>query len=642
MANGLDAALLFLAAAFFMGGIWRRLKRISIGEKESSGELAIDVKGALADIFSHKKILEGEKGIGHLFAFYAFLTPLLFIALAQFSFTVARPVASVLSLLLDALGVLGFYGLVRLALARKAYKKAENRSSGEDWAILTLLLAIYLTGFWVEGIRLSAVPDANGYFAPAGFLFSLPLKGLSPATSAAIAQFARRLHLFLALFFVAAIPWCKMGHAIFGGLNIVLTPRRAAKLTTPEIEESEYFGAGHIEKFSRKALLDLEACVNCGRCEEACPAFVTGKPLSPRKFIQDLLFRLKKDAAPILAGKSEGGVAIVGDGEMEAETLWSCTTCLNCVQSCPMAVNHVEKIVSMRRYEVLMEGRMPAELITFNKNLEKNYNPWGLGWSGRDEWLAKRGVDAPIFDSPDCGAEILLWVGCAGAFDDRYQRAMASLARLMQSAGVNFAILGNAEKCCGEPARVSGNEYLFQEFARQNIEKMTALGIKKIVTACPHCLKTLATEYPDFGGKFEVVHHSAFLADLLKSGRLKSNGSFKGVAAVHDSCYLARHAGISAEPRELALSAGLSLAEMDRRKKRTFCCGGGGARMWLEEKGRRAGDERAAEALSTEASVIATACPFCLAMLSDGVKAAGKEESAEVLDLAEALERGLA
>jgi Fe-S oxidoreductase len=381
--------------------------------------------------------------------------------------------------------------------------------------------------------------------------------------------------------------------------------------------------------------------VRCGRCEKVCPANSTGKPLSPQKVVGDLSARLNSEAAGILRGGEDNiGSPLVGGEAILEETLWSCTACLHCVEACPLAVNPLYKIIEMRRFEVLMEGRMPPELITFNKNLEKNFNPWGIGWSKREEWIERRGLPVPIAQKGE-EYEVLLFLGCAGAFDDRYQRAATSLARLLTLAGVRFAVLGNAEKCCGEPARVTGNEYLFQTLARENIENIRALNVKTIVTACPHCQKTLGADYAELGGDFKVLHHSSYLLSLLESGKLSLKTPLAATATLHDSCYLSRYFCNTEKPRRLASASGLTLREMEKRGEKTFCCGGGGGRMWMEDTGTRIGDVRAKEALATGSSIIATSCPFCLSMLTDGVKASGREDSAEVLDLAEILERAL-
>ncbi|MDF1556451.1 MAG: (Fe-S)-binding protein, partial [Deferrisomatales bacterium] len=397
------------------------------------------------------------------------------------------------------------------------------------------------------------------------------------------------------------------------------------------------------ERFTWKQLLDLEACVRCGRCQAVCPAFATEKSLSPKKLIQDLKTHWQAKLPALRSGQSESypDPMIDGSGVSQAD-LWSCTTCRHCMEVCPLEIEHVDKVVDMRRHLVLMEGAMPDELVTVNRNVENNFNPWGVGWSERDNWMARRGVDVPVLKEGDA-FDILLWVGCAGSFDDRYQKVVASTVRLLQKAGIRFGILGTKEKCCGDPVRSSGNEYLYQSLVADNIAAMDALGVTTIVTTCPHCLKTLDKEYPQFGGNYEVVHHSAYLLGLVAQGRLKAVKPLPAQLTLHDSCYLSRYAGITAEPRALLQRvAGLELTEMERSHADNFCCGAGGGRMWMEEEAPRINNVRAQEALATGAQLICTACPFCLTMLDDGVKAAKREEHVKVLDLAEVLEKATA
>jgi Fe-S oxidoreductase len=360
--------------------------------------------------------------------------------------------------------------------------------------------------------------------------------------------------------------------------------------------------------------------------------------------IQDLKDHWRAKLPTIEAGKADEYADPMIDGAgVTQDDIWSCTTCRHCMEVCPVHVEHVDKIVDMRRHLVLMEGAMPNELMILNKNLENNYNPWGVGWSARNDWLARRSVSPRILTQEESPKfDVLLWIGCAGAYDDRYQRVVASLIRLMDRAGVSYGILGTDEKCCGDPARATGNEYLYQSIVGENIATMNGLGVTRIVTACPHCLKTLDKEYPQFGGNYEVVHHSAYLVELMESGRLKTAKPVNTSVTFHDSCYLSRYAGITDAPRQvLAASGGIELREMKRCREENFCCGAGGGRMWMEEHGTRMNNVRTIEALETGAAVIGSACPFCLTMISDGVKAQKREEEVAVLDIAEILERAM-
>ncbi|NTU60615.1 MAG: (Fe-S)-binding protein, partial [Deltaproteobacteria bacterium] len=509
---------------------------------------------------------------------------------------------------------------------RYALKPDRLDNKTEDLVGLVLLLLIFATGFLTEGLRWL------GTFA---------------AVDPTLLKVVWRTHLYIVLAAFATLPWSKLSHVAFGTANLFLQSLKPKGAFAPiDIENSEVFGVGQIERFTWKQLLDLEACVRCGRCQAKCPAHNTGKTLNPKKVIQDLKTHWLAKAPALYAGKGDEFETpmIDGDGVMQ-DDIWSCTTCRHCMETCPMMIEHVDKIVDMRRHLVLTEGSMPQELVTVNKNLENNFNPWGVGWSARNDWMKRRGVDLRVLpDEESPQFDVLLWVGCAGAYDDRYQRVVASFSRILDAAGVSYGVLGTQEKCCGDPARSSGNEYLYQTLVAENIAAMDAIGVKKIVATCPHCLKTLSKEYPQFGGNYEVVHHSQFLQELLLKGRIKTPKPFEATLTLHDSCYLSRYAGLLDEPRAvLGAVKGVSLVEMGRCREENFCCGAGGARMWMEEHlGQRINNVRTEEALATGAGVIGAACPFCLTMLSDGVKAYKKEDDVQVLDIAEILEKAMA
>jgi len=332
------------------------------------------------------------------------------------------------------------------------------------------------------------------------------------------------------------------------------------------------------------------------------------------------------------------GRALIGEVIPE-EDLWACTTCRSCEQQCPVFIEHVDKTIDMRRNLVLMETRFPSEAQLAFKNMENNGNPWGIGWSTRADFLTNLGVKTC---EEDPGAEYLYWPGCSGAFDARNQKVSAALVKLLNAAGVRYAILGNEEKCCGDSARKLGNEYLFYSLASENIEVMKGHGVKKIITQCPHCYNLIKNEYPQFGGNFEVIHHTVFLLDLIKSGKLKlSHGAGKTVT-YHDSCYLGRYNQIYDQPRELLKTVGLDIKEMAHTGEKSFCCGAGGGRMWLEEhEGQRINEMRTDEAIALKTDYVGTACPFCLTMIADGIGARGVGEQLKALDIAEILENAL-
>jgi Fe-S oxidoreductase len=466
------------------------------------------------------------------------------------------------------------------------------------------------------------------------------------------------IHLCIALGFIAYIPYSKLFHIFTGPVNQYLAKEKAAQSIQPldlEDETIEQFGVAEIQHFTWKDLFDCDACIRCGRCQENCPAYISGKPLSPKKLIQNLKSHLQIAATKLTAEPTaeekdkEDNVfmplvpSVVGD-----EEIWACTTCGACEELCPMYVEHIPKIVELRRNLVMMESSFPSEAQIAFRGMENNGNPWNQSWMSRSDWAKE--LDVPVWDD-EHPAEYLYWPGCSGAFDSRNRKVATAMVKLLKKAGVSFAILGNEEKCCGDSARRLGNELLYQTLANENIETLNGHGVKKIITSCPHCFNTLKNEYPQFGGNFEVIHHSVFLNRLLREGRLTPNDSIlkkkleasdvkKEIACTyHDSCYLGRYNDIYDEPREILRSVpGFELREMARNGYKGFCCGAGGGRMWLEETAeQRVNFRRTKEALDTGANVIVTACPFCLIMLEDGTKAMDVNEQVETKDIAEVL-----
>ncbi|MHB8339194.1 MAG: (Fe-S)-binding protein, partial [Ignavibacteriaceae bacterium] len=386
-----------------------------------------------------------------------------------------------------------------------------------------------------------------------------------------------------------------------------------------------------------KQILDGYSCTQCGRCFSVCPAATVGKSLSPRKIIVDIRHRVEEKAPFLLENKTDEeifGKTLVHDYITDKE-LWECTTCMACVQECPVMIEHVDSIVDMRRDLVLTESQFPSNLNNVFKSLETNYTPWAFNQSDRAAWAEGMNIKTM---AEDPNGDILFWVGCAGSFDERYKKVTKAFASLMQKANINFRILGTEEKCNGDTARRLGNEYLAQMLMKENIETLNNYGVKKIVTACPHCFHSIKNEYKQFGGNFEVLHHTQFLNELLSEDKikLKDDASVKKVT-YHDSCYLGRYNGVYDSPRlSLGKINGLEIVEMNRNKSKGFCCGGGGGRMFLEdEEGGRINIERTREALETEVSTIASACPFCMTMMTDGVKHFEKIDEVHVKDIAE-------
>ncbi len=649
--------LLLLGGITFFGINAKRLiGYLTIGKDERrAGDRFERLKNVASLVFGQKKLLrEPVAGWMHFFIFWGFvilLTAILESFLQGFgrhlSLSFLGFIYGPLVFLQDLIGLLVvlsvLVALYRRNVARVKRLQTTKHSRIDANVILVLILLIMVSMFLQNAVHIAierASGPGNDTLDAGARFFSSSLAmifvGFSPAARNSLFELFWWTHVTLVLGFLNYLPYSKHLHIASSIFNVYFASQRPKGELQPlnlEAENVTRFGAGDVEDLTWKQLLDGYTCTECGRCDSVCPANTTGKPLSPRKIITDIRRRTMEKAPIILAdGKSDGKLLV--DGYITEDELWACTTCRACMEECPVMIEHVNSIVDMRRYLVLNESRFPSELAAAYKNLENNYTVWAFNWRDRSKWA--QGYDVPIASDINDDFEILYWVGCAGSFDMRYQKVARAFSKLMKMAGVKFAILGNEEKCTGDPARRSGNEYLAQTLISENVQTLNKHNVKKIVTTCPHCFNSLKNEYPDFGGRYEVVHHTQFISELVESGKLTLTASQKARITYHDSCYIGRYNGIYDAPRKAIGSIeGVSLVEMKRSKDKGFCCGAGGARMWMEEKtGKKVNVERAEEALSTDPDVIASACPFCMTMLTDGVKAK-QTQSVEVKDVAE-------
>ncbi len=559
------------------------------------------------------------------------------------------------SFVLDAASLVFLGGLV-WAMARRYGQRPwriRSKTKPEDAWILGLLTLIGVTGLLTEGARIAV--DGRPDFEVWSFV-GYPLSMLF-ADGAAV-EWHRILwtaHAAAFVAFLVVLPTTKLRHMVTSPANMFLSPHdrpKGAMKAVPnlmEVDDVDVIGASVVGEFTWKQLFDTDACTICGRCTSVCPANITGKPLDPREIVLKTGEVMAASGTPVVSPPVgiAPGIAIEGDSVFQrvtAEEVWSCTTCKACDEICPVDIEILDKILDMRRYLSLMESNFPPELGKAYMAMENQGNPWGMGQQARADWTKRLDFEVPILGDGVESAEYLWFVGCAGSFDDRNQHVTVALAKLLHEAGIDFAILGPRESCNGDPARRSGNEYLWQQLALQNIETFDDLGVKRVITQCPHCFNTLANEYPQMGGHYEVVHHSQVLAELLSQRRVSTAGSngAKKTVTYHDPCYLGRHNDIYLAPREVVAASGdIDMVEMPRHGTRGLCCGAGGARFWLEEHtGKKVNIERAQEALATGATEIAVSCPYCFVMIDDGVKELGRGDDVRVRDLAQLLTDG--
>jgi len=674
------------------------------------------VTAEATEVLGQKKLLKWTiPGIAHVFAFWGFLVLGLTILEAYGALVVADfgvPIVGtwpIVGFLEDLFGVLVLVGIVIFALLRVRNNPADKGRSSRffgshtrgAWLILFMILLVVVTLFWYRGAQaaLGNLPYASGAFV-SDWVGSL-MSGLSPETLLWIETTGIWAQIAVIVGFLLIVLNSKHLHIGAAPVNVYTSRRpnalgpllpiyyKGEPVNFEDPPDDATFGKGHIADFTWKNYVDFMACTECGRCQSQCPAWNTGKPLSPKLMIMNLRDTMFAQAPYLMAAKGqhpglgefdttaldaltpevrteverpfigsrEGSDHSADDGYtfdghrttgaelpiIDQEALWACTTCGACVNQCPVDIEHIDHFVDMRRNQVMIATDFPAELNGLFKNLENKGNPWGMNASDRNAWIAEVDFDVRVFGAngedaiPD-DVDYLFWVGCAGAFEDRAKRTTKSVAELLTIAGVQFMVLGEGETCTGDPARRAGNEFLFQMQAMQNVEVLNEIKARKIVVTCPHCLNTLGREYPQLGGNFEVVHHTQLLNELVKEGRLTAVTRVDQKVTYHDPCYLGRHNQVYVPPRELVDATGATRVEMERHADKSFCCGAGGARIWMEEKiGTRVNQNLGDEAIGTGASKVAVACPFCSVMLNDAVtkrQAEGTAQGVEVVDVA--------
>ena len=605
---------------------------------DRSGEVPARLRNEAVIALGQRKLLQRVvPGLMHAFIFWGFIVLLPTILMAMIAIADRGETIPWLgsqgwfALLVDLFCVLVLAGVLTAVAIRKIQRPArfEGSHMREADLILVLIAGIVTTLLlWHATLIALGLNEWPAGWSPVSHALS-NLSGGGPGTHGAERAFVWA-HILIVLSFLVYLPRSKHLHIATAVVNVYFGRTRARGRLEPlrfdeeGPEEDMRLGSGTVADMTWKQVVDTYSCTECGRCQDACPAWATGKALSPKLLIMGLRDQLFAEGPGILAAQAVGEqpeMAALVPNAVTDEVVWDCVTCGACVRECPVSIEHIDHIVDLRRHLVMNEARFPAEAEPMLRDVERSSNPWGKAQSDRAAWA--EGLGVRVLEPGDPAPDVLYWVGCAASFDERARTSAESTAKLLTAAGVDFAILGPREACTGDPARRMGNEYVFQAFAEQNVETLNETAAKKIVTSCPHCFNTLANEYPDFGGNYEVVHHSELLAELVREGRISPNSGDRRIT-YHDSCYLARHNDVAAEPRELVAAVGQPI-EMERSGTRTFCCGAGGAHMWMEERAGAINEERVREAAETGAETLAVACPYCTIMLDDGVRTSGRD-----------------
>lgn len=632
--------LSFVALGILIWGFWKRLPIYRLGKPlDRFDRYEERVKRMIGDVFGQEKVFRVKTGgLQHTLFFWGFLTLFVGTLLVMIQADFFTPLMGItilsgefykaFSLVLDLGGLTALVMLTALFIRRYVIKPDGLETTDQDFVIHQLLLAILVTGFLIEGARMAATELSQNpqlaRFSPVGALFAQLFTSYTDESLRTIHKVFWWIHFALVLGFICAIPYCKLRHIVTTSLNAFFAPLEPkGSLATINLEDEtvEQFGVNAVADLSWKDIFDADACTSCARCQDRCPAYTTEKPLSPMKLVKQI-----------------GEVAETNPAASLSETIgqdaiWACTTCRACQDICPANNEHVNKILELRRNLTLMEGAFPGdEVRTAASNIEVNGNPFGLGFASRGDWAD--GLPVTLLSSGE-PVEILYFVGCYASFDKRNQEIAKSFIRICAAAGVKVGILGKEEKCCGEPVRKLGNEYLYQMQAQENIELIKGYEVRQIVTSCPHCFNTLSRDYRDLGLNLPVEHYTTFLERLLKTDRLTLQPE-PFVATYHDSCYLGRYMDIIDQPRNIITAAGGRIQEMAQSGYDSFCCSAGGGRILAEEKiGTKISEKRVKMAQETGASLLISNCPFCLTMFEDGIKTGGAEGELQVRDLAE-------
>lgn len=652
----------FASMAIFAWGLWRRYQLWQIGRGDYGGK--IDWKHTFerlkSKVFNQRTVRHTKRKAGkyHTLLFYGFIALFIgtcLIAVEEWGHKLLGTGDGnlfhkglyfvIYEVVLEFAGLLYIVGCTWFLV--RMLKKGGGDSVGyrkADFLLLSTLLLIGVTGFVIEGFRIirEATPHAEISFVGWGVSQVLGAFGVNQGNVLMPHFLTWWFHSLMVFGFIATLPFTRLLHIFAGSLNLCLVtkkPGHMLPISMEELEKTGKTGVEHVQEFTRLQLLSLDACVACGRCTDACPATEAGKPLWPMAIVQDIRSHLNRVGPLVRKTRSNGDDETLltlpqnlhGD-VISAESLWSCTTCNACYTVCPLGVSPVNFITDMRRF-LIGNGELSGPPAVSLQKVQRAGNPWGLPARERFDWAEGLGVPT-VKTNP--GFEVLYWIGCSASYDRRIQKVARSVVKLLELAGVNYATLGPEERCTGEFARRMGDEFLFQELAAANIEIMSCHAVKKIITHCPHCLNSLAQDYPQFGGDYEIVHHSVFLSQLIMQGKLKVDPAQVGTVTYHDPCYLSRVNNTMKEPRKLLASVVGKIKEMPRNRRGASCCGAGGGRMWFDDApDKRIGRSRIDEAITTGADTLAVSCPFCLTMMSDGMRA--KDSKMEVKDVAELL-----